>query len=212
MAVHDPLAPKAYFDSWPVPNSGQNGIGPNLFAPSIDTTSLARRYGVQYVLIQPPRPLPAEMELVASIKTRSGPPLQLARVPDSRQFSFPLSDSGSTQEASVVSVSYPGNATYRLRVHVDVPQCLTIRITDVPGWQATVDGHPLALERTDGSLLSALVPKGATNIVLTYRPALLEIGCVGAIAALVVPAGSTAIGGLVHRRRRRRPNRPAIST
>ena len=81
LAAHDPLIPKAYFASWPIPDAGQVEAGANVFAPSIDDVALARRYGVQYVLIQPPQPVPAGMDLVTTIEDPAGVPVKLARVP-----------------------------------------------------------------------------------------------------------------------------------
>ena len=100
LAVHDPLTPKAYFAAWPIANSGQEGVGPNVFAPSIDSVALARRYGVQYVLIQPTRPVPAGMDLVTTIEDPSHEPLELAHVPDSEQFSFDATTSGPGAQAA----------------------------------------------------------------------------------------------------------------
>lgn len=113
---------------------------------------------------------------------------------------------GGNSAAAVVSVSHPGDTTYRLHVEVGVTQRLTMRITDMPGWHATADGRPLALTRTDGTLLSALVPGGTTEVVLTYRPALLKVGFALALIALVVMAGTAVASDLVHRRRSRHPD------
>lgn len=208
LAVHDPLTPKAYFNSWPVPNAGQAGVGPNVFAPSITSVGLARRYGVQYVLIDPDYPIPRGMQLVSTIRTDSGVQLRLAHVPSSGPFRFvpaPGVPVGAG-EGRVISVSHPGDTTYRLHVEVAHTQRLAIRITNVPGWHATADGHPVALSRSSGDLLSALVPGGTTEVVLTYEPALLEWGWVLALAVLVVFVLVTAVPlgrGLGRRRRPR---------
>jgi hypothetical protein len=129
LAVHDPLIPKAYFNSWPIPNAGQEGAGANVFAPSIDDVALAQRYGVQYVLIQPPQPVPAGMQLVNTIEDPAGVPVKLAYVPNSGQFSF--APTWESPPAAVLSVSHPSDVTYRLRVRTAVTARLIIRITDV---------------------------------------------------------------------------------
>jgi hypothetical protein len=214
LAVYDPLAPKAYFDSWPVADSGQNASGPNLFVPSIDSVALARRYGVQYVLIQPVRPVPTGMHLVTTIRDPSGEPLELVRVPGATQFSFVAAQGRSTANGGgrVISVSHPADTTYRLHVEVARAQRLTIRITNVPGWHATADGHPLGLSRSSGDLLSALVPGGTTEVVLTYQPHLLDVGWTAALVTLVLflvasvwLTGASLVRGQGRHRRRRRP-------
>ncbi len=205
LGLHDPLIPKAYFNSWPIANAGQEGVGANVFAPSIDTVALAQRYGVQYVLIQPPQPVPAGMLLVSTLEDPAGVPVKLAYVPDSGQFSFAqaVPVSWASPAAAVVSVSHPNDVTYRLRVRTAAPSRLIIRITDTPGWHASADGHPLALARTDGALLSTIVPGGTTEVVLTYQPGLLDVGWLLAVAALVVLVGAFVVSVLIRAKRAR---------
>ena len=201
LAVYDPLLPTAYVHGWPV--KAQEASGPNLFVPSIDSLALARRYGVQYVLIQPPRPVPAGMHLVATIRGADHKLLKLARVPGASRFSFsPAPTTGAGPDgARVISVSHPADDTYRLQVHVEQTQRLVIRITDVPGWHATADGHPLALVRAAAGLQSAMVPGGTTRVVVSYRPALFDVGTVVAVAVLVLLVGAPTAAWLWRRKR-----------
>ena len=101
-------------------------------------------------------------------------------------------------------MSHPSDVTYRLHVRTAVTRRLIIRITDVPGWHASADGHPIALTRTDGALLSALVPAGTTGVVLTYQPGLLTVGFVLAPVTLAVLVGAVVVSVAVRRCRRRR--------
>jgi hypothetical protein len=172
-----------------------------VFVPSIDDVALARRYGVQYVLIQPTRPVPAGMQLVTTIEDPAGVPVKVAHVPDSGRFSF--APTWESPRAAVLSVRHPSDVTYRLHVRTAVTARLIIRITDVPGWHASADGHPLRLTRSDGALLSTLVPGGATELVLTYQPGLLDLGWVLALAALIVLAGVVVVSVLIRARRPR---------
>ena len=55
-----------------------------------------------------------------------------------------------------------------------------------------------------GDLLSAVVPAGTTEVVLTYQPGLLEVGWVLALVTLVVLAGTVVASFVVRRRRLRR--------
>lgn len=181
LAVHDPLAPKAYFDSWPVPDAGQEAGGLNLFAPAVDNVALARRYGVQFLLVQRGVPVPAGTHPVATIEGPTKTPLLLVAVPGSSQFSF------TAGRARVVTSSHPGDASYDLRVRVpgSASQQLVLRLTDVPGWHVTADGRPLAVRPADGTFLSVEVPAGTTSVVATYRPALFQVGSLLALLAVI---------------------------
>ena len=51
-AIHDPVTPYAYFTSWPLPvKSAAQGV--SLFVPDINSASLARRYGISYIIAKP---------------------------------------------------------------------------------------------------------------------------------------------------------------
>jgi uncharacterized membrane protein YfhO len=55
---------------------------------------------------------------------------------------------------------------------------LYVHITDLPGWNATIDGHPLVLHDWGGTMLTASVPPGRHVIVIRYAPAAFRIGVV----------------------------------
>ncbi len=181
LAVHDPLTPKAYFDSWPVAGAGQDAGGLNVFAPAVDTLSLARRYGVQDLLVQKGTPVPAGTRPLATIEGPTKAPVELVTVPGSARFSF------LGGRARVLASSHPGDASYDVRVEVPpgAPQQLVLRITDAPGWHVSAGGRALPVTAVDGTFLSVRVPSGTTTIVAVYRPALLEVGLDLALAALV---------------------------
>ena len=78
-----------------------------------------------------------------------------------------------------------------------------MRLTDVPGWKATIDGQPLALEQYSGVMLQAVIPAGRHRVQLSYWPSTFTLGlllaaisAIGLIVALVID----------HTRRRRDPN------
>jgi hypothetical protein len=182
LGLHDPVIPQAYFDAWPVPNAMQATTGSlNLFAPAVGTVELARDYGVSYVLYQPSKLTkpPTGMRLVATVAGE-----QLYQVPGSTRFSFE-STPGSGADR-VLSSSHPGDARYVVDVRAEVYSTFVARITDVPGWHATVDGKPAAIVRYVGDLMTIAVPPGTHTIVLHYWPARFTEGIVLAIAAVVV--------------------------
>ncbi len=188
LATHDPITPRAYFSDFPVPNTDRNATGLNLFAPNINSVGLARLYGVKYVLVQSPAPVPSGMRVVRSISV-GGATINIAKVPNSHRFSFNGALGSTTSSANqrpdrVLTAHHPNDAQYVLKLRTPRPGRLAIRITDVPGWHATANGHPLALRRGAGDLMRTLVPQGTTMIVLTYRPTLLTVGEVFALISL----------------------------
>jgi len=72
-----------------------------------------------------------------------------------------------------------------------------------PGWQATLDGHPVPVLRANLGLRGVVVPAGTHTVEMRYRPASLRFG---ALAALVSAVG---LATAVLRSRRRRPSEVA---
>jgi hypothetical protein len=54
-----------------------------------------------------------------------------------------------------------------------------------PGWRATVDGRPVAIERWDSTFQAIEVPAGAHRVQFLFRPASAEIGGAISLAALM---------------------------
>ena len=61
---------------------------------------------------------------------------------------------------------------------------------DYPGWQATVDGNPARLVRTNYLLRALCVPAGEHRVVLVYDPVLLKPGLVITGLALLLIIGA----------------------
>lgn len=174
LAAHDPTIPQAYFDAWPVPDSGQTSpVGLNLFAPSVDSAALARLYGAAYILAQPGRPRPPGTRLVTTIAGEG-----LYAVPGASRFGF-----AGGSAARVLSVSHPGDRSYVVEVRVPRAATLLMRITDVSGWHALAAGHELRVERAAGDLMQAEVPAGTSRVVVEYWPPRLTEGIALALAA-----------------------------
>ncbi len=192
LAAHDPVIPAKYLLAWPVAGAGQSIVSLSIFAPSVDTVALARRYGVGYVLAAPGRPAPAGMEPVASIDG-----MELYKVPGSARFT--LSD------GSVRSVRHPDDATYTLELETTRASVLTMRITNVPGWHVTTArGRSLRVSPADGgAFMKVRVPAGTTSLRVWYWPGRLTIGIAVAVAAALALVLYAAFDGLFRRRLRR---------
>jgi uncharacterized membrane protein YfhO len=66
-----------------------------------------------------------------------------------------------------------------------VPQTLRLRLTDVPGWHATIDGRPVRLQSFARVMLQLEVPAGRHTVELSYWPTTFSVGLVlFAVAAL----------------------------
>jgi hypothetical protein len=166
LAVHDPLAPAALFDSWPIANAGQRAPGVNLFAPSINTVALARRYGASFILLCVPAPPnfcqgvapPAGTKRVATIGAD-----ELVSVPDSSRFV--------SSGTRVTSVDHPSDVTYQVHLAaVATASTLVAHITASPGWKVSVDGKSATLRGADGLGLSVQVPAHASEVTFSYSP------------------------------------------
>ena len=106
----------------------------------------------------------------------------------------PIASSGALPRARAlglpVKVVRPDPATWRIETSGTSPQVLRLRLSDVPGWHATIDGKPLQLESFAGVMLQARVPAGSHTIELHYWPSTLTLGIVLATlsAAVLVSA------------------------
>ncbi|MDA8295179.1 MAG: hypothetical protein M0004_01095 [Actinomycetota bacterium] len=206
LGMHDPLIPQSYFDAWPVPDTGQDAGGTNLFVPAVDSATLARRYGAAEILASANVPAPAGTTKLASIPANDGNPHQamvLYAVPGGSRFSFSGASALTATAASaspgargasgvarrgtdrVVSASHPGDARYV--VHVVTPHSgeLAAAITAVAGWRASADGHGLSVAHRAGMLVVA-VPAGTSTLTLSYRPPRFALATALALCALVV--------------------------
>jgi hypothetical protein len=87
---------------------------------------------------------------------------------------------------------------------------LVVADAAIPGWQATVDGHPAALVAADHAMHAVPVPAGEHRVVVRYvQPGLTA----GIVATLVTLVGYALLWALVGRgRARRRRRRPREAT
>jgi hypothetical protein len=174
-AGHDPVLPQAYF---------KTRGGASHLEPDIDSAALARRFGISWILQVPGSNLqpPAGTRYVGSFAGED-----LYSVPGAARFSL-VSASGSGASSPVSNVSHPTSSSWTLRFDAPASRRLVLRVTDLPGWHATLDGHALALSRYQALMLVASVPAGPHVVRLWYLPERLVIGtwlALGTLAALL---------------------------
>ena len=106
-----------------------------------------------------------------------------------------------------MAVTHPDPSSWTLITKVSRPQMLRLRLTDVPGWHASIDGRPLELRRFAGVMLQARVPAGLHTVELSYWPTAFTAGIVLAVCSV----GGLCIVSIIataRRPRHRRSSRP----
>jgi hypothetical protein len=195
-AEYDPIAPATFFTTWYGYNHSYAGVQFVYdFVPSITTSTVARRYGISYVLVGHGDPGPTGAVFVRHIGNED-----LYRVPGAATATLvPASPSGwpaTDAPGKAVPVVWPGPSQVRIRTSASSPQVLRLRVSSVPGWHATIDGQPLAVTPYLSMMMQAHIPPGHHVIEFQYWPkrfsdGLILAGCVllaFVVVALVVVA------------------------
>ncbi len=196
-AAYDPILPRSYHTSYGL----TTGISPvvlppfGLFCPEINSVFLAHLYGVSYIIEPPGAPGPSGTKLVATLKGEG-----LYAVPDSGRATLVALDSKGP--AVVQPSSQPSPSTWRIEVTAPRASLLQLRITNVPGWQAEINGRPLQLAPFANAMLEAKVPSGHYVVTLRYWPKALSIGFIFAGSAVLLLACAVMVAALRVRRSR----------
>jgi hypothetical protein len=195
LSAYDPITPRAYFRVLKL----TPGILVSAFCPVVRNADEARRYGVEFVLVPKGARGPA-----GAVFDRAIGHEDLFRVPGAAAATlspFPVGAKllGPSAPGTPVKVSYPDPASWKMTTKSTGPELLRLRLTDVAGWHASIDGRPLNLERFSGIMLQARIPPGSHLVELHYWPETFTVG-------LVCAAGSAAglVLGVVFGWRRRR--------
>ncbi|HUY23037.1 MAG TPA: hypothetical protein VMV22_11950 [Acidimicrobiales bacterium] len=208
--VYDPILPTSYFEAWLA--AGGQRTPPSLeqlgmFCAHITTLAQALEFGVQYVLEPPGRFRPFGSFPAGNVGTET-----LAVVPGAAPATASPVPPGGAQlptdaPGTPLAVTYPDPASWRLVVSDATASIVRLRLTNVPGWRATIDGRPLSLRPwAVGSMLQAQVPAGRHVIELHYWPAAFTWGLdvAGAVAGGLVLTGTGRLVLVLVRRRRGR--------
>ena len=208
--VYDPLTPQELYTAW----TEATGLYPrpvgiyaytvpiSMFCPVVKSVATARLFGVGFVLEPHGAKGPPGSVFVKQIGTE-----ELYRIPGAAAATLSaLGVHGSLPEVDApgqpVAVTYPDAASWKLVTHAARPQVLRLRLTDVPGWHATIDGKPLTLVRFNRIMLQARIPAGRHTIELHYWPDTFNAGLVLAGGTAVVLVVALVFGGRWSRKRR----------
>jgi hypothetical protein len=205
LAIFDPLAPSGYYSEWHK-LTGVAGGNPYYyqFCPAVTSVAVAQRFGVGYVLEAQHVKGPAGSVFVKAVGDED-----LYRIPHAAAAILVAAPSPhvlppDSAIGTPVAVHDPDPATLRLTTDAATAQVLRLHLTDVPGWHASLDGRPLALERYSGVMLQARIPPGRHVIVVRYWPTSLTIGFILAGCAVVGLAAAVLFDVAFRRRRNSR--------
>ncbi len=203
--VYDPMIPRAYFQTWKT-STGENRdaagfLQYSTFCPAVSSAAIGRLFGVSYVLELAGKPGPEGAVLDTKVGDQT-----LYRIPGAAQATLtPLPGDGAWPDPGArgtpVEVTHPDPASWKLVTRARGPSVLRLRLTDVPGWHASIDGKPLTLQRFSGVMFQARVPAGTHSVELHYWPAAFTAGIFLAACSAV----ALAVMVVVAFRRRRAP-------
>ena len=119
---------------------------------------------------------------------------------------LPQADSVARRPAGRARLTEYGRERAVVSATAASPSLLVLTDVRFPGWKATVDGKPTAIERVDYLLRGVVVPAGAHRVEFRYEPVGWRVGwIVSGLATLVV--GATALFGWRRRPRAQGPGR-----
>ena len=202
-AVYDPIVPLTYFTDWSSLYHASAGFKSVYeFIPGIPSAKIARRYGISYVLVSRGAAAPSGSVFVGQVGNED-----LYRIPGSGTATLvPASSTAwpsTDAPGKTVPVEWTGPSALRVVTGASTPQVLRLHVSSVPGWQATIDGRPLALTPYLSTMFQARIPPGRHVVELHYWPDRFTEGLVvaaGTGLALIVAAVVV---------RRRKPASPA---
>jgi hypothetical protein len=204
LALYEPLVPPGLFSAWHS-LTGNDGGSSYLyqFCPAVTSVRAARRFGVAYVLEPHGTAGPLGTVFVEPVGNE-----ELYRVPGAASATLvPAASSrvvpSDDAVGTPVTVRHPNPSTWSMVTHAATQEVLRLRLTDVPGWHATIDGRPLALEQFSGVMMQARIPPGRHSIMVRYWPTAFPLGLVLAACGAV---GLSVAVFLEWIRRRNRPS------
>jgi hypothetical protein len=210
--AYDGTVPGSYFSAYydEVHKREPAYLGFGQFCPSFPDATVARHFGVSYVLAEAASAAPPGDVFRKEISGE-----RLYQVPGGGVVTVErVGAAPDSASATVVANTSPDPAQIRADVRVRLPSTLYLHVTDFPGWSATVDGRPLALRPWGGTMLAASLPAGHDVVVVTYDPPLFTDGCILALVAAVSLAGAVAWSERARRRatgrRRTRRGGPVV--
>jgi hypothetical protein len=104
-------------------------------------------------------------------------------------------------DGTPVAVTHHDPANWKLVTRSATLQVLRLRLTDFPGWHASIDGKPLTLESYAGVMLQARIPAGRHLVELHYWPTTFSVGIILCVLAVAGLATALVLDGVRRQRR-----------
>lgn len=205
IAGYDPMVPTRLFQAW----TGQTGrLGgarwASLFLPGIETLEQARSWGARWI-IEPAGSIgPSGTRFAAQLGAQS-----LWRVPRAWQVSqaglgTPVGDASEHG----VTVHWASPSHGRAVLSSRTASVVRLRVLDVPGWSATIDGRATPLRPLSGAMLQLRAPPGRHLLEIEYLPSSFLVGLLVAALSLGAMTVWLLVDPVVRRRRARAPSTP----
>jgi hypothetical protein len=217
LAAYDPMLASA---TWTAPLTGSRvSLWQRkyfLFCPNINSTDVARLYGVRYLVgtVYSPPPKGAIFRTrINSVRVYEVPGAALATAVPVATADSP--DPPLFANGTPLKVEQPNPADWRIRVSQTTPARVRLRIADVPGMHAEVDGKTMPIRRFANTMVEIDVPAGRHDLHVYYWPTSFTAGILlASITALLLAAWLLVppIRRVVVARRGRHQVQPAAST
>ena len=200
---YDPILPRSYFQSWAAIDQSKAGVPIyNSFCPGFTTALQARRFGVEFVLdeggVAGPKGAIFDRKIGDEVLYRIPDSGEATLTPEHREGTLSPIDTLGTP----IKVDHPSPSSWRITTRARGNQLLRLRLTDEPGWHATIDGHPLALTPYTDVMMQARIPPGDHVVEVQYWPPLFTLGMVVAGCCVVLLLTSSAVALAIRRRQR----------
>jgi uncharacterized membrane protein YfhO len=96
--------------------------------------------------------------------------------------------------SSTVRVTHYAPEMVTVEVDTDAPGYLVLTDAWYPGWEASIDDEPVAIQRADLLFRAVAVGAGSHRVVFSLRPLSLRIGAIASLAGLIGLAAVSATG------------------
>jgi hypothetical protein len=155
-----------------------------------NATPCPRAWAVSSIIVEP-----SVEQVLRRIQEPDFDPMRMAFVDRPLGITFPNADHQLPQE---VAFSHYQDDRFELDVSVAQTSFLVLSEMYYPGWQATVNGSPTPIYRTNGLLRGIEVRPGQSHVVFNYRPRSVMFGA--ALTALAFGVAVLCMGLLIIKR------------
>jgi uncharacterized membrane protein YfhO len=83
-------------------------------------------------------------------------------------------------------IAFYHNGEIKIYTDLPVPDKMVLKEMSYPGWQASIDGVPAALEQEEGMFSKVAVPAGKHEVWLKYRPRSLRLGILLSACSMII--------------------------